>query len=58
MHNYTVVNWPPTFASVGFGETEYAQILKSTLEMDGLINKHSAIMDKYDPAKEGRAGRG
>ena len=52
MHNYTVIRWPPSFASVGFGETEYSQILKSTLEMDDLINKHSAIMDKYDPQKK------
>ena len=52
MHNYTVVNWPPAYASVGFGETEYSQILKSTLEMDGLIRTHSAIMDKYDPDKK------
>ena len=52
MHSYTVVKWPPSYASVGFGETEYAQILKSTLEMDDLINKHSAIMDKYDPQKK------
>jgi alpha-N-arabinofuranosidase len=52
MHNYTVVRWPPAFASVGFGETEYSQILKSTLDMEGLINKHSAIMDKYDPQKK------
>lgn len=52
MHNYTVVKWPPSFASVGFGEAEYAQILKSTLEMDDLIAKHSAIMDKYDPEKK------
>jgi alpha-L-arabinofuranosidase len=52
MHNYTVVKWPPSYASVGFGETEYAQILKSTLEMNDLIAKHSAIMDKYDPEKK------
>ena len=52
LHNYTVVRWPPAFASVGFGETEYSQILKSTLEMEGLINKHSAIMDKYDGQKK------
>ena len=52
MHNYTVVRWPPAFLSVGFGETEYSQILKSTLEMEDLINKHSAIMDKYDPQKK------
>jgi alpha-N-arabinofuranosidase len=52
MHNYTVVKWPPAYASVGFGETEYAQILKTTLDMDDLIAKHSAIMDKYDPEKK------
>jgi alpha-N-arabinofuranosidase len=52
MHNYTVVKWPPAYKSVGFGEKEYAEILKSTLEMDDLIKKHSAIMDKYDPQKE------
>jgi alpha-L-arabinofuranosidase len=51
MHSYTVVKWPPSFASVGFGETEYAQILKSTLEMNDLVEKHSAIMGKYDPEK-------
>ena len=28
------------------------QILKTTLEMEGLISKHSAIMDKYDPQKK------
>src|SRR5450631_4173773 len=52
MHSYTIVHWPPSYASSGFGETEYAQILKSTLEMDDLIAKHSAIMDKYDPQKK------
>lgn len=52
MHSYTVVKWPPSYASVGFEETEYAQILKSTLEMNDLIAKHSAIMDKYDPQKK------
>src|SRR5205807_4191086 len=39
MHSYTVVKWPPSFASVGFGETEYAQILKSTLEMNSLVER-------------------
>jgi alpha-N-arabinofuranosidase len=46
------VKWPPAYASVGFGEAEYAQILKSTLDMNALIEKHSAIMDKYDPQKK------
>jgi alpha-L-arabinofuranosidase len=52
LHFYTVGKWPPSYASVGFGATEYAQILKLTLEMDDLIAKHSAIMDKYDPQKK------
>jgi len=52
MHNYTVVKWPPAYASVGFGEAEYAQVLKSTLEMEGLVRKYSSIMDKYDPQRK------
>jgi alpha-N-arabinofuranosidase len=52
LHNYTVPKWPPSHKSVGFGETEYAEILKATLEMDRIIATHSAIMDKYDPEKK------
>jgi alpha-N-arabinofuranosidase len=52
LHSYTVVRWPPAFASVGFGEKEYSQILKPTLEMEGLVSKYSAMMDKYDPQKK------
>jgi alpha-L-arabinofuranosidase len=52
LHNYTVIKWPPAYVSVGFGEKEYAEILKKTLEMDGLIRTHAAIMDKYDPEKK------
>ncbi len=51
MHSYTV-NWQNKYASTGFGEAEYARVLKDTLEMDNLIKKHSAIMDKYDAAKK------
>jgi alpha-N-arabinofuranosidase len=47
-----VIKWPPAYASVGFGEKEYAEILKKTLEMDGLIRTHGAIMDRYDPEKK------
>jgi len=52
MHNYTVINWQDKFKSEGFGEAEYARFLKETLNMEGLINKHAAIMDKYDPQKK------
>ena len=51
MHNYTV-NWEHKYDSENFGETDYAQVLKSTLQMNGLINKYSGIMDKYDPEKK------
>ncbi|HTQ56485.1 MAG TPA: alpha-L-arabinofuranosidase C-terminal domain-containing protein [Bryobacteraceae bacterium] len=52
LHSYTVVKWPPAFASVGFGITEYSQMLKSTLEMENLVRRQSAVMDKYDPQKK------
>jgi alpha-N-arabinofuranosidase len=52
LHNYTVVSFPPKFASVGFNEADYARILQATLEMDDLVKAHSAIMDKYDPEKK------
>jgi alpha-N-arabinofuranosidase len=52
IHSYTVGRWPPSFASAGFGETEYSQILKFTLDMEDLVSKQSAVMDKYDPQKK------
>jgi alpha-N-arabinofuranosidase len=52
MHNYTVINWENKFASVGFGEQEYSQVLKETLKMEDLVTRHAAIMDKYDPEKK------
>jgi alpha-N-arabinofuranosidase len=52
LHNYTVPRWPPSHASVGFGEAEYSQILQTTLRMADMIATHSAIMDKYDPDKK------
>jgi alpha-N-arabinofuranosidase len=52
LHSYTVVKWPPSYASVGFGTPEYSRILKSTLEMEDLVAKQSAVMDKYDPEKK------
>jgi alpha-L-arabinofuranosidase len=51
MHSYTV-NWDHKYASTGFGEKEYSEVLKSTLQMNDLVNKYSAIMDQYDPQKK------
>jgi alpha-N-arabinofuranosidase len=52
LHSYTVPQWPPSLPSTGFGEDDYALILATTLKMDGLIARHAAIMDKYDPEKK------
>ncbi|UIJ46655.1 alpha-N-arabinofuranosidase [Sphingomonas cannabina] len=51
-HSYTVGGWPPSYPSTGFGEDDYAKLVKATLAMDGRIATHSAIMDKYDPEKK------
>lgn len=52
LHSYTTGGWPPSYSSTKFDETAYAKLLKETLGMDGLITKHAAIMDKYDPEKK------
>jgi alpha-L-arabinofuranosidase len=51
LHSYTV-RWRDMYKSMDFGENEYAQVLKLTLDMDGLIDRYSAIMDKYDAQKK------
>jgi alpha-N-arabinofuranosidase len=52
LHSYTLNGWPPSVKATGFGETEYARFIKETLGMEGLIRKHSAIMDRYDPKRK------
>jgi len=52
IHSYTVPHWPPSYKSVGFGEAEYGEILKTTLQMEDLVSRQSAVMDKYDPQKK------
>lgn len=53
LHSYTVSGgWPPHMPSTDFGQKDYAAVLKETLKMDGLIQKQSAVMDKYDPDKK------
>ncbi len=53
MHYYTITNnWQHKGSATGFTEEEYFKALKSCLHIEDLINKHSAIMDKYDPQKK------
>jgi alpha-N-arabinofuranosidase len=50
LHYYTLPNgWEPKVSATKFDEKMWHKTLKSTLYMEELIQKHTAIMDKYDP---------
>jgi alpha-L-arabinofuranosidase len=54
LHFYTLTdnNWRDKGPAVDFTEKEWISTLKRALTMDELIGRHSAIMDRYDPAKK------
>ena len=54
LHYYTLPNstWEHKGAAVGFPESEWIGALSHALRLDEYITKHSAIMDRYDPAKK------
>ncbi len=52
LHYYTITGtWAKKGSATIFDEAEYARTLQATLRLDGIITRHSAIMDKYDPKK-------
>ena len=53
LHYYTLPTgkWDKKGSATQFGETEWHATLARTLRMDEFIQRHSAIMDKYDPQK-------
>lgn len=53
LHYYTLPtsNWSKKGSATEFGEKEWHATLVRTLRMEDFIEKHSAIMDKYDPQK-------
>ena len=53
LHYYTLPtgNWSKKGSATQFGEKEWHATLARALRMDEFIQKHSAIMDKYDPQK-------
>ncbi len=52
LHNYTFTNsWTDKGHATDFGEKEWMSVLDNTLKMETLVEKHSTIMDKYDPEK-------
>jgi alpha-N-arabinofuranosidase len=52
LHHYSVINWNKKGPSTTFTEKEYAATMKQAWKMEELVSRHSAIMDKYDPAKK------
>ena len=52
LHHYSIINWAKKGPSTNFTEEEYFSIMQSALQMNELVEKHSAIMDKYDPKKK------
>jgi len=53
LHSYTATEtWPPSHPPMDFGLDEYAAVLKNTLDMDGYVSRHAAVMDRYDPERK------
>ncbi len=54
LHWYTLPtgNWKAKGSATEFGEDQWFSTLRATLEMENLVTKHSAIMDKYDAEKK------
>jgi alpha-N-arabinofuranosidase len=53
LHHYTLPtgNWSKKGSATSFDEKEYINTMKNCLYMEELVNRHSAIMDRYDPTK-------
>lgn len=53
LHYYTLPTgiWQDKGSATDFDSTAWFETLRRTLYMEELLTKHSAIMDKYDPAK-------
>jgi alpha-N-arabinofuranosidase len=52
LHHYANVEWNKKGSATNYTEEQYFATMKSALRMEELVTKHSAIMDKYDPAKK------
>ncbi len=52
LHHYANVKWSEKGSATDYSESQYFATMKSALKMEELVTKHSAIMDKYDPAKK------
>ena len=52
LHHYTLAGtWAKKGSATQFSEAEWMRSMKNAVLVDELIQRHSAIMDKYDPQK-------
>ncbi len=53
LHYYTIPtgNWGSKGSATQFDEQQYFNTMKNCLQMEELVTRHSAIMDKYDSTK-------
>jgi alpha-N-arabinofuranosidase len=51
LHHYSVIEWNSKGPATGFSEEQYFKTMKQAWRMEELVQRHSTIMDKYDPAK-------
>lgn len=49
LHHYSVIDWSNKSSATEFTEQEYFTTMKRALHMEELIQRHTTIMDKYDP---------
>ena len=52
LHHYSVINWNQKGSATNFTEEQYFATMEKAWQMEELVSKHSAIMDKYDPKKK------
>lgn len=52
LHHYSIIDWNAKGPSVDFQEEQYFKIMQKAWLMNELIEKHTAIMDKYDSEKK------
>ena len=53
LHYYTVPGvWEHKGSATDFTEEEWYTTLRKAIRMDDLLNRHFAVMDRYDPDKE------
>lgn len=52
LHHYSVISWSAKGSATAFDENLYFKTMKQALRMEELIQRHTTIMDQYDPQKK------